>query len=128
VATTRHDVYRWLDGAGPPASAAFDPRVPSVAARLAELCARALGMTAPASWSIQEEAGGVFALVGVTQKPRTSFDSLIIMRWDHGRAMNYGAGGGAQHPSVKTTATDSAAFLCDLVIALASHIAALEPA
>lgn len=103
----------------------FDLRVPSVAARLAGLCARALGHRLPATWSIQNERGGVFALVGVAHTPRTSFDSTIVLRWDRGRAMGYGSGGDAQHPSITTTATDGTVFLRDLVLALAPQIAAL---
>lgn len=120
--------YRWWTGrGGNPFDVALDLRVPAVFARVAGVCARALGFTDPAVWSIQDEGGGVYALYGVLRRPRYSFEAVVVLRWDNGRAMGHGTGGASTHPDIGGGPFESLEhFLASLILTLAPRIAALK--
>lgn len=103
-------------------------RIPSVAARVAGLCARALGNQEVASWCAIEDHFS-WTLHGALAISRGSFGRTIELSWERssGRAQGYGPGGEADHPSIPTLtqATDVASFLASLFLALAPRIAAL---
>jgi hypothetical protein len=108
----RVPLYRDARGyADPIENAAFDLRVPSVATRLAGLCAQALGQTQPTGWGVGDA------------NPEWCLQSCWGTRAFNWRlnGMPYGMG----LPVLPTGLLTQEAFLSALTLALAPKIAAL---
>jgi hypothetical protein len=105
----------------------LDPRVPTVGARIAWLCAQAMGYTAPSVWGVTVSAT-TFSLRGVPVAPGSMWETAPEFTWErrNGRAMSY-PGAGAVHMDLPAlaSATDVPSFLAALFMELAPQIVAL---
>ena len=118
------DIEQMIDGGGIPLRYALDCRVPSIAARLAGLCARARGVRVGDGWSLVCEVhpGVLYRLVGVLTTGR----SVTAGAWlSTGRRFHTDAkiGDDVKHPP---HGSDPAAFLATLTLERAPQIAGLR--